>query len=307
MTNFNSIILTLLLISIGSFSYSQNTLGGSEKNYNDYHLLTDTIYTKVKIPTEKFKFSYFSIGPSFANGTGKSLPSDFWTKWEQNGNWGYPFETGEIGLKTGFNFALGSFKGIDMVNKNLITDIDIGFEKNLIFSYQSQDLTPLISLMPSTYSSNQRNIYEGLLRNQKSNFFTVGYGLGAGITYHLPVEDLHFRASYLFTPALSISLLDVPRSEYSPIPGDTERLDVDMDNIFSLTLFHQLKLNFLAYFGYVGLTVNSQILPIRSSQTWLHSYEEDDLGSLSFQGEWSRTFETSYKLSNITFDIGINF
>jgi hypothetical protein len=307
------ITTAIFIILMGSNAKAQFTKGGSEKNYDNYHLVYDTITTteKISIPFQNYRFTYLSIAPAFPVGKGNDLPSNFWDKWNTNGNWNYPFESGEIGLKTGFNFKFGRFKGIDFINKELIPELELGIEQNLAFSTMKLDWTPLIKSIPVSYSNEHRNMYTSLINRMSKSFFTLGYGIGLGMTYHTPVKDLDVRLAYLATfNYISPVNLDVSSESSFTNTGSSQELSTSLiqDDVGSISLFSQIKIHALYKLGFLGISFHNQMRPIDKYMSASYTFtgnpsDPNQTGPIA--GGWSRSFNSSFKLSHITLDIGL--
>lgn len=298
----------------GTALFAQRTTGGSKKNYEMYHVIYDTIFEKVPVDIEKYKMRYISIGPNLVGGTSKSLPADFWSKWDSNGNWAYPFQTGEIGAKTGFNITFGSFNGLNFINKNLITDIEIGVETQFYYSNYRFDWSPLISTMPGSYLPDEKEIYTGILSNMKGTYHILGLGLGLGIVYHTPLDGLDAKFSLGILQSVAFNNLYTYSGTSTLSNGDVETITIDLDanDSYSYSLgesnaptYLNLKLGLKYSSFYLGVSIakSSQVI---NNVIVDHTFRVDS-GINYVEGTWNRTFYTNYKLGYASIDFGFAF
>lgn len=314
--------VTLILFVIGlSFNLNaQYTKGGSEKNYNQYHLTYDTIVTttKVKIPFDKYHFQYLSFGYALPIGDAKNLPSNYWSKNQIDYNLYYPVETGKIGLKKGFYFSTGGFKGLDFINKNLITSIDIGLEQNFDVYLSKADWSELKQSIPITFNNTFKDLYSNVLSSKMGSFYKFGYGIGPAIVFHTPVKDLDVRAGYLANFGLILSKFNSVYYNGTSFNALGLPLTVDYsasfnygDMFVNFKLNNQIKIGVLYKLLYFGTTINLQSGTINKRIDIYEDYNEsgyDELGLYytNYGGSTNYT-NTNYKISFLSLDLGLKF
>lgn len=312
----NKFFIIAILFLFNNIAFSQFTKGGNKKNYEQYHLTYDTIVTTTKIPIsfEKYQFKYFTIGYAIGNGTAKSLPVNYWLDQQNTYNTFTPFEDGKIGLKNGFYLSTGGFKGVDAVNKNLIPELDFGIEQNFDFYYAKSDWSPLLSKSPYTAGTIGEEFYDNILTNKMAQHIKLGYGLGFGISYHTPIENLNVRLSYLFN--ISIITTIVPDIYYdgSFVSGtDTYNFEYtgtfnDSYPIVALKPTSQIKFGIEYDPLYLGFSINLQHGFIERE---VYRYETEYINSSDYSYYSSNTYsgyiDTKYKLSFFSLDIGLTF
>ncbi|MBK7127789.1 MAG: hypothetical protein IPM74_14885 [Crocinitomicaceae bacterium] len=308
-----NLIFALILLSMSFTLNAQRTKGGSKKNYELYHVIRDTIYEEVPVPIERYNLGYFTVGPVLPNSLSKSLPADFWTTWESNGNWSRPLETGEIGAKTGFNITYGNFSGINFINKNLITDIEVGLESGFFLSIIPYNWSDLSSSIPTTYNDLDKDLFTDVLTKSKGYIGILGGYIGLGLLYHTPVDGMDVRISVSTTPSFffsdlssdieSIAIDDPANSlEYS-MSVTPEYFEEGNSGFTSFTTF-KFGVNYNMF--YLGASMNTGGWVYQDCSTYHNLYFSYDDGSY-FSGTWYRDFTTNMKLANISIDLGFAF
>lgn len=191
---YTHIITGVILTQFFAFNHAvgQYTKGGSEKNYDRFNVSYDSIVTEKKIPIEGVSSGYVGFTFSFLK-TSDALSRSQMTQAEyaSSPNFAAPISTGKMGLKNGFNLGLNFQSPLKGINKNLIPQIDLGFNTKFSGSLIKYDWKQI-------YTDQSTVFYELFQGATYSPIAIVSAGTGPSITFiHNPKKPIFFIDGYL--------------------------------------------------------------------------------------------------------------
>lgn len=261
---------------------AQFTKGGSTKNYEEYHYITDTIRTPVTITTtpKKERQTYFYFSPGLLvplNGNFRRYPSEY--SYIED-----PYEGREgMGGSVGFRFSLGGFHSLRKLNNKIhpLVNIGIGHDYSIgvhpytwkavnnfyatqvsynPFVTVNASFVPMVSINPLWEGKNKLHIDFG---------YKIGFSViaGGGHSYKYAYSSYPYGSTYY-----------------------VERDDAGMGFLHGPTLRVRYK------FVHLGLDAGF----IKDNTQLAYRFMNTDLGQ-------SGSFDSRVNLSSFTLSVGFNF
>ncbi|MFK8045041.1 MAG: hypothetical protein AB8B72_06080 [Crocinitomicaceae bacterium] len=302
-------ILLIITFFATMHSFGQWTKGGTEKNYDQYRIIRDTIVSieKIKIPIKNTSYRYASIGSVLSmNSYLRSLPLPN-QMINGQGYMGEVFSSGKMGISSGMSFSLGGIRQIQQINEKLIERVDVGFAWDLNFSSMK------CSLDEVRFSSAFNDLYKDFLAAYgDTKFRMMSWRFGPSVTLTPdPKSDLVRLDVFLKTGITGIfsGINDYVYASYTDFESDLEyqsTVNYSRQSTFTAPFQFGFNVRFKDRL-FVGLEINKRLISTSTvtEDISITIYETNTFQS--FEAQEYGVYNNVADLGNITLNIGFTF